>query len=345
VDGGSLYESFASNAVTNTDPMGADLGATGTITAWHNDEATAKIEIWSNPPGWWHRSLRTHNVTAFALALERDIHTPGDPVTRVWVTLGDRQYLVNLQLFRHWVQSGIHTELSTGSWGTANPSMAYLSAVLGRSFLEHFRGQIYGILDLTTGNYLPGFDPDEPENIYQSRTALQSGVRQAGATIEAGFKDVMCAFAAAALTEAAVGGARLAKASRTGMGPVARGGALPGQKGAAAEIRVAKAIGIPRNVGRGRVTIPSATGAVKYRVPDFGPAATVEKYGAVIEVKGVTRLSYTKQLQDLMAEAQSRGAVLRVFTNAPLPTSGGIAKIIKEQRRTGKVMLEIVPIP
>jgi hypothetical protein len=132
----------------------------------------------------------------------------------------------------------------------------------------------------------------------------------------------------------------------SGGGVLRRGGAGPARAGAAAEERVARSIGLPRNVGPGRVTIPSATGAVKYRVPDFGPQATVEKFGAIIEVKDVTRLSYSKQLQDLVAEARAQGAILRIYTNAPAPTKGELFGILQAQElgRAEKVV-EIIPIP
>jgi len=107
-----------------------------------------------------------------------------------------------------------------------------------------------------------------------------------------------------------------------------RTGAALARSGVAAEESVATRIGIPRNVGAGRVTVPG-TGPGGYRIPDFNPAATIAARGTVVEVKAVQELSVTPQLRDLVAFAKGRGVPLEIFTNAARPASGELADWIK----------------
>jgi RHS repeat-associated protein len=128
-------------------------------------------------------------------------------------------------------------------------------------------------------------------------------------------------------------------------GVVRRGGAAPVRAGVAAEERVAAAIGVPRNIGAGRMTIESLTGTVGFRVPDFGPEATIALRGSIVEVKNVTRLRITPQIRDLIAEVrrlragQQRNLVLEIFTNGRIPASGEILRLRDEG------LLIITPIP
>ena len=105
-------------------------------------------------------------------------------------------------------------------------------------------------------------------------------------------------------------------------------GAALARAGVPAEEAVSARIGIPRNIGTGRVTVPG-TGPGGYRIPDFNPAATIASRGTVVEVKDVQTLSATPQLRDLVAFAKSKGVPLEIFTNATLPTSGDLANWIK----------------
>jgi hypothetical protein len=108
---------------------------------------------------------------------------------------------------------------------------------------------------------------------------------------------------------------------------------------------VAAAIGVPRNIGAGRMTIESLTGTVGFRVPDFGPEATIALRGSIVEVKNVTRLRITPQIRDLIAEVrrlragQQRNLVLEIFTNGRIPASGEILRLRDEG------LLIITPIP
>lgn len=79
--------------------------------------------------------------------------------------------------------------------------------------------------------------------------------------------------------------------------------------------------------GRARVTVPG-TGRGGFRIPDFPPEVTIRVRGSVVEVKNVKNLSITPQLRDLAAYAQSRGATLEIFTNAPAPLRGELADLI-----------------
>ncbi len=95
--------------------------------------------------------------------------------------------------------------------------------------------------------------------------------------------------------------------------------------GRGAEDLVSARIGVPRNAGTGRVTVPGS-GAGGFRVPDFNPfgsSGTIATRGTVVEVKNVAQLSSSAQLRDLVGIAQIQGVPLEIFTNAAaLPRSG-----------------------
>lgn len=98
-----------------------------------------------------------------------------------------------------------------------------------------------------------------------------------------------------------------------------------------AETAVSELLGISRNVGKGRVTV-AGSGPGGFRVPDFDPARTIATRGTLVEVKNVQRLSITPQLRDLANEARARRVQLEIFTNAPKPSRGELAKQIARRR-------------
>ena len=105
-------------------------------------------------------------------------------------------------------------------------------------------------------------------------------------------------------------------------------GAALARSGLAAELKVSARLGIPRNAGSPRVTVPG-TGPGGYRVPDFDPKLTMLARGSVVEVKALQNLSVTPQLRDLVNYAKSQGVPLEIFTNAALPKTGELANWIK----------------
>lgn len=130
------------------------------------------------------------------------------------------------------------------------------------------------------------------------------------------------------------GGARvLRNADRFGeaAGTTARVGADLARASEPAEKAVSELLGIPRNVGRGRVIVPGS-GPGGFRVPDFDPARTIATRGTIVEVKDVQRLSISPQLKDLAAEAIARDVQLEIFTNAPAPLRGELARLIEQRR-------------
>jgi RHS repeat-associated protein len=119
---------------------------------------------------------------------------------------------------------------------------------------------------------------------------------------------------------------------------VPSGGAANVAKGRAAEEAVSDAIGVPRNAGPGRVTVPGS-GRGGFRIPDFPPQVTIRMRGSIVEVKDIQGLAITPQLRDLAAFAQSRGAVLEIFTSAPVPVRGALADLI------GSGVVRVKPLP
>jgi hypothetical protein len=97
-------------------------------------------------------------------------------------------------------------------------------------------------------------------------------------------------------------------------------------------------IGVPRNIGPGRVTIPGS-GPGGFRVPDFNPALTIAARGALVEVKNTARLTASSQLRDLVNYAQGQGVPLEIFTNASLPSSGDLFNWIQ----SGQVIISPIP--
>ena len=116
------------------------------------------------------------------------------------------------------------------------------------------------------------------------------------------------------------------------------GGRATAFSGRPAEKAVSKAIGVPRNVGPGRVTVPGS-GPGGFRIPDFPPGITIRVRGSIVEVKGLKRLQILPQLRDLAAEAKRLGVTVEIFTNAPAPVRGELANLIK------RGLVKISPLP
>jgi hypothetical protein len=119
---------------------------------------------------------------------------------------------------------------------------------------------------------------------------------------------------------------------------VAIGGLRSVRRGLTGEEAVANEIGVARNAGPGRVTVPG-TGRGGYRIPDFPPEVTLRIRGSIVEVKNVKDLSITPQLRDLAGQAQLRGGTLEIFTNAPIPKRGELRDLIDAE------VVRIVPLP
>jgi len=102
-----------------------------------------------------------------------------------------------------------------------------------------------------------------------------------------------------------------------------------------AEKYVSQRIGVPRNIGPGRVTVPG-TGRGGFRIPDFNPELT---WPNIVEVKSTTvigkRITMTPQIRDYITGAQDMGGVLKIHTNMLPPTSGDLLRAMRE----GKVAL------
>ena len=110
------------------------------------------------------------------------------------------------------------------------------------------------------------------------------------------------------------------------------------RSGASAEQRGSQYIGLARNVGPRRVTIPG-TGVGGFRVPGFQPLATIAARGTVVEVKDTAELTASSQLRDLVDYAHGQGVPLEIFTNARLPASGELFNWIQ----SGQVIIRPIP--
>jgi RHS repeat-associated protein len=241
VDGMNLYEAFASNPAGMIDPMGTDVVADGQIDPWQNDFSTLVLRIFNYPwghkydkrwynswksPWWLIERAKRHYVFTLSFPLERDFHEEGssDPQTRAWITLGRFRYLVNIYDLRAWAEVGANRAMQDLYWTSPlDPNEDFVKYVLAESFADHFAGKFYGILDLDTGQYLPGFDPMDPENIVQHRAELQQGLGQATGMVRAGTKEVMYGFLIAAGASVLGEGLRFARDA----GELSEPGAIP----------------------------------------------------------------------------------------------------------------------
>ena len=87
-------------------------------------------------------------------------------------------------------------------------------------------------------------------------------------------------------------------------------------------------------VGIGTKTrIPSLTGTAKYRIPDRLTATTLE------EVKNVTQLSFTRQLQDFHLYSQQNGLQMIIHTRATTTFSGPLQGLINN----GSIVTRAIP--
>ena len=123
--------------------------------------------------------------------------------------------------------------------------------------------------------------------------------------------------------------------------PLGSGGRATALSGRSAEDAVANATGIPVNRGLGRQVVPG-TGLGGFRIPDmavFGPGASLEVRGTIIEVKNVTTLSGTRQIRDLADAAKDLGGHLEIFTNARIPKSGVLRDLIDQ----GRIVVQPLP--
>ncbi|MFN9877866.1 MAG: putative toxin [Planctomycetota bacterium] len=71
----------------------------------------------------------------------------------------------------------------------------------------------------------------------------------------------------------------------------------------------------------------------------FGPGASLEVRGTIIEVKNVTTLSGTRQIRDLADAAKDLGGHLEIFTNARIPKSGVLRDLIDQ----GRIVVQPLP--
>jgi len=347
VDTRNLYEAFATNPLSRLDPHGLDsvrrtngfLEYTTDGFAWDFAKVLGNGLVLINHPQWPFAFIMREQdaLSAFTTPLGDDYYNVFSimaQATNLATQSGSTRQIVALFDKRStslgWIEPGevpIDTLIALRQLGTAG-----------------LQAQLAGVGNLTATAF----------TVTTGALAIPAGAGAAAvdvgaAAVDVASGDVSLRRGAFVITAVAAGAAlhlRFADDALGGAGRAAtRGGRAPVEKGVAAEIRVAEAIGIPRNVGAGRLTIPSATGATRFRVPDFGPEATIEKFGTVIEVKNVAHLSYTSQLRDLLSEAQKQGAILRIYSNAATPVGGELARILKEQARTGLIRIEIVPIP
>jgi hypothetical protein len=126
-----------------------------------------------------------------------------------------------------------------------------------------------------------------------------------------------------------VGGCFSEGGGNGGFGGIGGSGSARALSGRAAEGAVSNSLGIPRNAGPGRETIPGS-GPGGYRVPDFPPSVTIQQRGSIIEVKDRQNLSITPQLQDLAEYARRNDLIIELYTNARLPQSGRLHDLIEE---------------
>jgi hypothetical protein len=123
--------------------------------------------------------------------------------------------------------------------------------------------------------------------------------------------------------------------------PLGSGGRATSLSGRPAEDAVANMTGVRVNRGPGRQVVPG-TGIGGFRIPDmavFGPGASLEVRGTIIEVKNVTQLSGTRQIRDLADAANDLGGYLEIFTNARIPKSGVLRDLIDQ----GRVVIQSLP--
>jgi RHS repeat-associated protein len=208
-------------------------------------------------------------------------------------------------------------ESAAGAAGGAATSWTGVGAVAGAVVFVHGADTAAtGLRQLWTG---------EDESSLTSQAMQAAGVSKPTADLIDNGVSIVGSLGVSALARAPQAAAQVTTTvTRSG----SQTGAALARSGVSAEQTVAARIGVARNVGTGRVTVPG-TGPGGYRIPDFNPAATIAARGTVVEVKAVQELSVTPQLRDLVTYARGRGVPLEIFTNAKLPTTGELANWIK----------------
>ena len=173
----------------------------------------------------------------------------------------------------------------------------------------------------------------------QGTNAEQAAGAQADRNIAKGFNETAVEGSGIAAREGTELGIQYAETEvgLRGVG-LAVGGLRSVRRGLAGEEAVATEISVTRNAGPGRVTVPG-TGPGGYRIPDFPPEVTLGSRGSIVEVKNVKDLSITPQLRDLAEHARSQGGTLEIFTNAPIPRSGELRRLIDQK------VVRIIPLP
>lgn len=126
-------------------------------------------------------------------------------------------------------------------------------------------------------------------------------------------------------------------AGEEGKVPGRKTGSALAKSGRAAEEAVAAKIGAPRNVGKGRDTVPGS-GKGGFRVPDIKVKRTLGSRNTIVEVKsGTSKLRDNAQLRDLRAAAEKRGGHLEIFTDRPLD------RTLQELKERGAIIVRPLP--
>jgi RHS repeat-associated protein len=348
VDTRNLYEAFATNPLSRLDPHGLDsvrrtngfLEYATDGFAWDFAKVLGNGLVLIDHPQWPFAFVMKEQdaLREFRTGRSRDdfynVFSIMSHATSLATQSGSKNQIVALFDKRS-------TSLGWVELGEINIDTLISLRELGTSGLQ---AQLAGVGNLTATAF----------TVTTGALAAPAGAGAAivdvgAAAVDVASGDVSLRRGAFVITAVAAGAAlhlRFADDAVLGAGGAARravvtGGAAPVRKGFAAEARVAEAIGVPRNVGAGRITIESLTGSAKFRVPDFGPEATIALRGSIVEVKNVTRLQITPQLRDLVAQARKRGVVLEIFTNGTLPHSGELADLLKANPQ----VIRITPLP
>jgi hypothetical protein len=302
VDGPNLYQAFLGNPVSVTDPYGLF--------------------------GW-------RDVGNGALAFGGAVYGFGRGAVNAVGGVGKITYYT----------TGHGLYLATGSSVYAEQSAAYLRGIdqlalladasagdIARGYVNARVGAIEAALEADdafgagAGFGEIGFDVFmAKEAVANAATALPR-VSMTGPTAFATAEGVVLSGGAGLTVQAAKTGPGL-EALANGI-LLASSGAEAVRKGLAGEQAVSEAVGVPRNAGPGRATVPG-TGRGGFRVPDFDPSVTITLRGSVIEVKNVQNLSMTPQLRDLVDYAVRNGATLEIFTNAPSP-GGQLGRLVSD---------------
>jgi RHS repeat-associated protein len=171
------------------------------------------------------------------------------------------------------------------------------------------------------------------------KTLTQRGLEAVGApeAVAGGVDAAISVFGGGVGAAGRAGGSSLVRGIGSASHTTRAGSALA-NAGRGAEEAVSAQLGLARNVGSGRVTVPGS-GPGGFRVPDFNPTSTIATRGTVVEVKAHAYLTSSSQLRDLVGFARSQNVPLEIFTNARLPQSGQLAQWIER----GQVIISPLP--